>query len=118
MASSHPFGNHPEKIDRYRAFWSREATDRPLVGFSYVGWYPLEYFSACKEWNVDDHITPEMLEPDRWLDDYEKLLAEGEEVEDDMIRGACPIQVAFPCFLPAIFGCKIRVLRLLKRGTI
>jgi hypothetical protein len=110
MASSHPFGNHPEKIDRYRAFWSREATDRPLVGFSYVGWYPLEYFSACKAWKVDDHITPEMLEPAQWLDDYESLLAEGEEVEDDMIRGGCPIQVAFPCFLPAIFGCKIRVL--------
>jgi len=27
-----------------------------------------------------------------------------------MLRGACPIQVAFPCFLPAILGCKIRVL--------
>ena len=110
MASSHPFGNRPDKIDRYRAFWNREAVDRPLVGFSYVGWYPLEYFSACRSWKVDDHITPEMLEPDRWLDDYEGLLKEGEEVEDDMIRGACPIQVAFPCFIPAILGSKIRVL--------
>ena len=27
-----------------------------------------------------------------------------------MLRGACPIQVAFPCFIPAILGCKIRVL--------
>ena len=110
MTSSHPFGNHPAKIDRYRTFWAREKTDRPLVGFSYVGWYPLEYFSACRSWNVNDHITPEMLQPDQWLDDYEGLLAEGEEVEDDMLRGACPIQVAFPCFIPAILGCKIRVL--------
>ena len=31
-------------------------------------------------------------------------------VEDDMLRGACPIQVAFPCFIPAILGCEIRVL--------
>jgi hypothetical protein len=110
MASSYPFGNHPAKIDRYRAFWSREETDRPLVGFSYVGWYPLEYFSACRSWKVNDHITPEMLEPDQWLDDYEELLTEGEEVDDDMLRGACPIQVAFPCFIPAILGSKIRVL--------
>jgi hypothetical protein len=110
MASYHPFGNDPAKIDRYRAFWNRDPVDRPLVGFSFVGWYPLEYFSVSKSWNVDDHITPDMLQPHEWLDDYEKLLREGEDVEDDMIRGACPIQVALPCFIPAILGCPIRVL--------
>jgi len=110
MASDYPFGNDPAKIERYKAFWNREEVDRPLVGFSFVGWYPLEYFTACKSWKVDDYITPEMIDPDEWLDDYEGLLREGEEVEDDMLRGACPIQVAFPCFIPAIFGCKIRVL--------
>ncbi len=110
MAASYPFGNDPAKVERYRAFWSREETDRPLVGFSFVGWYPLEYFSVCRSWNVNDYITPEMLKPQQWLDDYERLLAEGEQVEDDMLRGACPIQVAFPCFIPAILGCKIRVL--------
>ena len=41
MASNHPFGNDPEKIERYRAFWNRDSVDRPLVGFSFVGWYPL-----------------------------------------------------------------------------
>ena len=45
MTSSHPFGNNPEKIERYRDFWNRSPVDRPLVGFSFVGWYPLEYFS-------------------------------------------------------------------------
>ncbi len=110
MASSFPFGNDPAKVERYKAFWNREKVDRPLVGFSFVGWYPLEYFSACQSWKVNDYIEPEMLEPDDWLDDYEELLREGEEVEDDMLRGACPIQVAFPCFIPAILGCKIRVL--------
>ena len=110
MASHHPFGNDPAKIDRYRAFWNRAEVDRPLVGFSFVGWYPLEYFSVCKSWKVNDHITPDMLKPEEWLDDYEELLREGEEAADDMIRGACPIQVAFPCFIPANLGCKIRVL--------
>ncbi len=110
MASSHAFGNDPAKIERYKAFWNRDDVDRPLVGFSFVGWYPLEYFSACRSWKVNDYITPEMLKPDEWLDDYEGLLREGEETEDDMLRGACPIQVAFPCFIPAILGCRIRVL--------
>lgn len=110
MKTVHPFGNDPGKTERYRAFWNRDPVDRPLVGFSFVGWYPLEYFSVAKSWRVDDHITPDMLQPQQWLDDYEGLLREGEDVEDDMIRGACPIQVAFPCFIPAILGCPIRVL--------
>lgn len=110
MASTHPFGNDPAKIERYKAFWSRAEVDRPLVGFTFVGWYPLEYFSACKSWKVNDYITPEMLKPEEWIDDYEGLLREGEDIEDDMLRGACPIQVAFPCFIPAILGCKMRVL--------
>jgi len=110
MKPQYPFGNNPDKIERYKAFWNRDDVDRPLVGFSFVGWYPLEYFTACKPWKVDDHITPGMLNPAEWLDDYEVLLREGETVDDDMIRGACPIQVAFPCFLPAMLGCEIRVL--------
>jgi hypothetical protein len=110
MASTHPFGNDPAKIERYKAFWNRDDVDRPLVGFSYVGWYPLEYFSACKAWNVNEHVTPEMLRPEEWLDDYERLLREGEDVDDDVLRGACPVQVALPCFLPGVLGCTIRVL--------
>jgi hypothetical protein len=110
MAPDYPFGNDPRKIARYRSFWNRGQVDRPLVGFTSVGWFPLKYFGACKSWSVNDSITPEMLEPAQWLDDYEQLLREGEEVADDMLRGACPIQVAFPCFIPAILGCKIRVL--------
>ncbi|MAE61673.1 MAG: hypothetical protein CMJ49_09995 [Planctomycetaceae bacterium] len=110
MASSHPFGNDPSKIDRYKAFWGRADVDRPLVGFSVVGWYPLQYFSACRTWHVNDYVTPDMIRPGEWLNDYEQLLREGEELEDDILRGACPIQVAFPCFIPAALGCKIRVL--------
>ncbi len=110
MPSRHPFGNDPAKIQRYQAFWNRDAVPRPLVGFSFIGWYPMEYFSACRSWKVNDHITPEMLQPDGWLDDYENLLREGEDADDDMLRGACPIQVAFPCFIPAILGSEIRVL--------
>ncbi len=110
MATKHPFGNDAAKIAGYKAFWNREGVKRPLVGFSFVGWFPLEYFSVCKSWHVNDYITPEMIDPEAWLDDQERLLEEGEKIEDDILRGACPSQVAFPCFLPGSLGCKIRVL--------
>ena len=110
MAINHPFGNDPRKIAGYKAFWNRDSRDRPLIGFSRVGWFPLEYFSACARWKVDDYVTPEMIDPDEWMDDQERLLEEGDEFEDDMIRGACPTQVALPIFLPAMHGAKVRVL--------
>jgi hypothetical protein len=110
MTSEYRFGNDPSKIEGYRAFWNRDDVKRPLVGFSFVGWFPLEYFSACKSWRVNDHITPEMIDPESWLDDQERLLEEGEAIDDDILRGACPSQVAFPCFLPASLGCRIVVL--------
>jgi hypothetical protein len=51
-----------------------------------------------------------MIDPAEWLDDQERLLDEGNQIEDDLIRGACPSQVAFPVFLPAMIGSSIRVL--------
>ncbi|MBW2153647.1 MAG: hypothetical protein JRH18_18505, partial [Deltaproteobacteria bacterium] len=45
MTIKYPFGNDPAKIKRYQAFWNRDEVDRPLVGFSFVGWYPLKYFT-------------------------------------------------------------------------
>lgn len=46
-----PFGNDPAKIEKYVAFWSREDVKRPLVGFTFIGWFPLEEFTACKAWS-------------------------------------------------------------------
>ena len=110
MPTTHEFGNDPAKIGPYRDFWNRAEVARPLIGFSHVGWFPLTYFSACASWQLHEYITPDMLDPEDWFEDYEGLLREGESVEDDMLRGACPIQVAFPCFLTAMLGNPIRVL--------
>jgi len=110
MKNNYAYGNDPIKIEKYRSFWNRDPVKCPLVGFTLVGWFPFQYFSPCKSWKVNDYITSEMIDPSAWLDDQEKLLEEGEKIEDDLIRGACPTQVAFPCFLPAALGAKIRVL--------
>lgn len=104
-----PFGNDPAKIARYKAFWNREDVKRPLVGFSFVGWFPFGEFRACKDWGAANYLTPEMVDPQAFLDDHLRMLREGEVVDDDIIRGACPAQVAIP-WLPAALGCTMRIL--------
>ncbi len=38
----------PAKLARYRAFWDRAFVERPLVGFTLAGWFPLQEFAACR----------------------------------------------------------------------
>lgn len=103
------FGNDEAKIQKYIEFWNRDDALRPLVGFTFVGWFPLNEFAACRPWNSVKYLTPDMIDPQAFLEDYIRILKEGEKVGDDLIRGACPMQVAVP-FLPAMLGCPLRVL--------
>jgi hypothetical protein len=102
------FGNDPAKIERYKKFWSREKTDRPLVGFTCRGWFPLQEFEVSSGWEgTVDILESEMVIPEDFMDDQEGLLREGEEIKDDIIRGASP-----PGFLPwstATLGCRLQV---------
>ncbi|ORC30337.1 hypothetical protein B4O97_18135 [Marispirochaeta aestuarii] len=90
-----PFGNDPAKIEGYRKFWNRSPAARPLVGFSYKSWFPLDEFSASSGWKQDSVLSPRMVRPREFLDDQERLLREGEEIEDDILRGASPSQAIF-----------------------
>jgi len=103
------FGNDPAKIARYLAFWERSEVRRPLAGFSLVGWFPAREFAACRAWGSVDCITAEMIRPEDFVPDHLRMLREGEIVDDDLLRGACPGQVAIP-WLPGIAGCKMRLL--------
>jgi hypothetical protein len=80
-----------------------------LVGFTLVGWFPLDEFAACRAWAPAEYLTPEMIDPEAFLPDHIRMLREGEWMDDDMIRGACPGQVAIP-WLPAMLGCRMRIL--------
>ena len=103
------YGNDPAKIQRYEAFWSRRDVNRPLVGFSFVGWFPLGEFEACKAWSSCSYLTPDMIVPEAFIEDHLRMLREGEVLDDDVLRGAGPTQVAVP-FLPGVLGCKARIL--------
>ena len=107
--SNAPFGNDPAKIERYRAFWKLDDVKRPLVGFSFVGWFPFQEFQACQSWRSSSYLTPDMMAPEDFMADYLRILSEGERLDDDLIRGACPMQVAVP-FLPGMLGCRSRIL--------
>lgn len=104
-----PFGNDPAKIARYQAFWNRESARRPLVGFTCSGWFPLGEFSATRAWGTAEYLTPEMIDPRCFLEDHLRILREGEAMDDDVIRGACPSQAAVP-WLPPMLGCRMRIL--------
>ena len=103
------FGNDPAKIEKYLSFWNRDDVPRPLVGFSLVGWFPMEEFAICQSWESSEYLTPDMVNPSDFIEDHVRLVREGEVIDDDMIRGACPTQVSVP-FLPAMLGNPLRIL--------
>lgn len=105
-----PFGNNPEKIERYRAFWSREGVDRPMVGFTMRGFYPMEEYSVTRRWEESyEVLTPDMINPEEFMEDEERLLREGEIIKDDIIRGDSPAAAVIP-FLSGMMGSKMRIL--------
>ena len=116
MPSSYPFGNDPAKIEGYRAFWNRSPVKRPLVGFSIKSWFPLQEFAASAAWQEFEVLTPDMIEPEAFLDDQERLLAEGEVMGDDILRGASPSQ-AVP-WLDGMVGATLRILQSNHEGAL
>lgn len=104
----YPFGNDPAKIAGYQAFWDRAAVKRPLVGFSIKSWFPLQEFSASAAWQGREVLTPDMVDPNAFLEDQERLLREGEVIDDDILRGASPSQ-AVP-WIEGVLGATLRIL--------
>ncbi|MCL2000630.1 MAG: hypothetical protein FWG74_04275, partial [Planctomycetes bacterium] len=105
---AYEFGNDPSKKERYLKFWRREPVKRPLIGFTTLGWFPLDEFKASAAWAKDTELTPDMVHPEEFLDDWEKHLREGEVMDDDLIRGVSPSQAIFWC--SGTLGCRMRIL--------
>lgn len=105
---AYEFGNDPAKRERYLKFWKRESVTRPLVGFSTLGWFPLDEFKVSASWPKDTELTPDMVNPDDFLDEWENHIREGEFMDDDLIRGVSPLQSIFWCC--GTLGGKMRIL--------
>ena len=109
MVSPRPFGNDPSKIEKYRAFWNREDVERPLAGFTFRGFFPIEEYKATSGWQRDEVLTPDMVTPEEFMEDEERLLREGEVVDDDIIRGDSPLAAVVP-WLSGMMGSELRIM--------
>jgi hypothetical protein len=54
-----------------------------------------------------ESLQPDLLHPEEFLEDYERLVALWDGVQDDMIRGVAPIP-PFP-WLEAMLGCRVQI---------
>ena len=81
--------------------------ERPLIGFSLKSWFPMYEFAACRPRVEYEHLTPDMVHPADFIEDQERLLREGEEIDDDILRGACPSQAIQ--WLSPMLGARLRV---------
>jgi len=95
-----------EKIDGYIKFWNREQVDLPLVGYDLTGFLPFKKDKKLASIRDNKIIDPDILNPKDFLKNYESLLQEYSEIEDDLIKGIAPIP-AMP-WLEAMMGCQIK----------
>ena len=105
---AYEFGNDPAKKEGYLKFWKREPVKRPMVQFTTISWFPFNEFRVSRAWPKGGELTPEMVDPEEFLDDWESLLREGETMDDDVFRGVYPFPANYWCC--ASLGCKLRIL--------
>jgi len=98
-----------EKLARYREFWDNRTVRRPIIGFDVGGWFPFQRFSDLKRVEDRGIIEPGTIDPERCREDYRAFMEASLKVEDDYIKGVCPIS-AIP-WMEAMLGC-----RLLRNG--
>lgn len=96
-----------DKLQKYRAFWMDTPMDRPLIGFSLGGWFPLQSYPGMAKFHGRRGIAVDELRPDDFLADYDRLVATWEEMEDDVIRAVAPLP-PFP-WLEAMLGAHVHV---------
>ena len=77
---------------------------RPLIGFDVGGYFPLNRFNIPAGGN--QQISPDLINPSSYLNDYEAFLRASTSVEDDLIKGVCPIS-AIP-WMEAMLGCNVK----------
>jgi hypothetical protein len=65
-------------------------------------------FAASRAWMGFEYLTPDMLHPQDFIADQERLLREGEVIDDDILRGASPCQAVQ--WLPPMLGTPLRIL--------
>jgi hypothetical protein len=95
-----------DKLRRYHAFWMNAPMERPLIGFSLGGWFPLQSYRAMTKFR-DREIAVDELHPEDFLADYDRIAAQWDEMDDDIIRAVAPLP-PFP-WLEAMLGSRLQI---------
>ncbi len=96
-----------EIIKLHQQFWSGETMDSPLVSFKIAPDYFFStHFKASRALLIPGkEITPDMIDVDEFIKDYQKAADEIDAVDQDGFWTAEPF-VGFP-WMEAICGCKV-----------
>ncbi len=96
-----------KRLERHRAFWEKDAVDRPLVGFRVGEYLFARDFQAARNVLCDGKIIrPEMLDVDAFLEDHERMYAQTLEIGQDAFWTPSPF-TGVP-WMEAMLGCEIR----------
>jgi len=89
---------------RHRAFWRRDAVDRPLVQVIHDAYVDTELVAAIMG---EGELLPHEIDPAPILPEYDKVAAARGQIGDDTIGVAEPL-LGIP-WLEAICGCRVMV---------
>jgi len=92
-------------IDRHRDFWKLKPVGRPLIGYCIGGWSQMQLYGTGRKSLPTGLLKPDMLKPELFLRDYEKILTYNNVIQDDLIRSVEPFP-AIP-WMEAIIGCPV-----------
>jgi hypothetical protein len=98
-----------EVVQRNKAFINREPTERPLFGIWIGSYMPFQMYRKAMEklsLNEGTLLTPDVLDPQGFLEDIDRLFWKHEQVGDDLLWAATPV-IGFS-WMEAIVGCPIR----------
>ncbi len=98
--------HNQEKINMHEDFWARKSLGRPLVSFQLKEYMVGRRFSAAQHLLVEGkELTPDLLNVDELISDYERMYAEACKTGQDAFWVAEPFN-GIP-WMEGIFGCKI-----------
>jgi hypothetical protein len=99
--------NEEERVALHQAFWNRTKQDYPLAAFRVApDFFFSKHFKAAESLLVPNKlITPDMLDVDRFLPDYEQMYEVATELGQDAFWAAEPF-TGIP-WMEAILGCEI-----------
>jgi hypothetical protein len=98
------------KIEQHRKYWNREDTERPLVSVTIAEdfFFSRHYRSAQSLLEPGKLVTPEMLDVQAFMSDYERMYEESLRVEQDGFWVGTPY-TGIP-WMEAMLGCDIQAM--------